>query len=141
MTVAEYLAQAGRKRFAWGGEIDCWLFGFDWVREVTGIDALQEFRGRYANAREQRRFIAAYGGTKAFTDRLLLPLGYVGTQDPWPGDVALAWWGWREFHGRMIMVHVSAICVRPRLWAVKPLDGGIMLADFPIAHAWTFDRG
>lgn len=141
VTLADYLAAAARKRFACGGEIDCWLFGFDWVREQTGIDPLHEFRGRYANAREQRRFIAARGGTRAFTDRLLFPLGYRCTEEPWPGDVALVWCGWKQFHGKVIMVHVSAICVRPRLWAVKPADGGIAMADFPLAHAWTLARG
>lgn len=141
MTLADYLQAAARKRFAWGGEIDCWLFGFDWVRAQTGVDALHEFRGRYANAREQRRFIAAHGGTRAFTDRLLAPLGYQPTEDPGAGDVALVWSGWKRFHGKVIMVHVSGICVRPRLWAVKPADGGIVLADFKVAHAWTLRRG
>jgi hypothetical protein len=142
VTLADYLTVAASERFAWGGEIDCWLFGFDWVREQTGVDALHEFRGRYASAREQRRFIAAHGGTKAFTDRLLVPLGYRPIEDhPAPGDVALVWSGWKRFHGRIILLHVSGICVRPKLWAVKPTDGGILLGNFPVAHAWTLRYG
>lgn len=137
--LASYLARAGRLQFGWGGEIDCWLFGFDWVYERTGIDALEEFRGRYASAREQRFFIKAHGGTRAFAERLLLPLGYARTENPLAGDVALAWAPWKKFHGRILLVHASAICVRPKMWASKPSTGGIVLADFPIFQAWSLD--
>lgn len=141
MTLAEYLAAASRKRFAWGGEIDCWTFGLDWVRLRTGIDPLGEFRGSYSSARQARHIVRDHGGAFVFADSLLRPLGLVPTPGAGPGDIGIASAAWRKFHGRMIMAHATALCVRPELWAIKPADGGIMLADFPIVHAWTLARG
>jgi hypothetical protein len=137
LILADYLARAGRKRFAWGGEIDCWTFGLDWVRECVGIDPLGDFRGSYSDARQARCIVRDQGGAFVFADSLLRAVGLESAAAVRPGDIGIAWAAWRKFHGRTILAHATALCIRPKLWAIKPADGGIMLADFPIAHAWT----
>ena len=139
-SLAEFLHEAARRPFRWG-ELDCCLFFSDWVAEITGVDPALEVRGTYATAREARRMVKANGGIVALVDRCVAQAGCTATGAPKAGDIGLVQTAYRRRAERLVLVPTGAICVRPRMWAVKPSDRlGLLMADFPLVKAWSLPR-
>lgn len=132
-----YLAQAGRKPFAWG-ELDCFLFAADWIERVTGIDPSGEYRGAYTNAREARNLMQREGGAVSFVHALMRRAGLSPTVEPVLGDVALVRAAFVRHRARIILVPVGAIFVREKMWAIKSAGASsITIGDFPVMQAWS----
>jgi hypothetical protein len=89
--IAEFLAIAGRRGFAWG-QHDCMLFAADWARELTGHDPANVWRGTYADADGAAAILAAEGGAAAIMAQGLHPFGWqeAPTFDRRRGDIVLA---------------------------------------------------
>lgn len=87
-TLSEYLlaAQAQYKRdgFAWG-RFDCCTFGADWVVQMTGVDPLAEFRGKYSTREEA--FALAGGNLRTALESKLGPA--IPVAHAQRGDLAL----------------------------------------------------
>lgn len=68
--ISEYLnaAQADYadpdKGFDWG-TFDCCTFAFDWVQLITGVDPMQQFRGKYSTALTASRALKKIGAGKS----------------------------------------------------------------------------
>lgn len=146
--LSEYLREAGRKPFAWGGldpasraDCDCMRFIVDWVERVMGVDPLAEYRGTYDTERGARRIMKAAGGPVAFVESLLEPVGMrrIAISAQHPGDVGLVHVGLKKWRERMVMVPAGAICISPRRWAVKAKDA-MIFADLPVLAAWALPR-
>ncbi len=71
MDVNEFIALP--HRFRWGGigGDDCFTFAASWVREQTGIDPAQEFRGTYSTREGAHSLIEAHGGEVSFAGMAL----------------------------------------------------------------------
>lgn len=139
--LTEFLAQAGRRPFVWGS-FDCLLYAADWARERSGVDPAVGLRGSYGDQRAARLIMLRAGGIAALVGKQLAPLGWRETQYPDRGDIGLAKVAYRNVGDKTIKVPAGAICVAPRMWAVK-LGGreGIIVNDFPIMCAWTPAHG
>lgn len=81
--LAAFVEARRRAPFVWG-ENDCALFAADWVREATGVDHAEAWRG-YATEVEARAIIDTAGGM----DRLV-PLPARPVLSAQRGDVVLA---------------------------------------------------
>ena len=108
--LARLMAERQHKPFEWGLH-DCCLWASDAVRAQVGVDPAATLRGRYANAMQARRVLAALGGVEgvaraALGEPLRSPLlacaGDVGLSG---GDKAAlgvcigAWWAFASRDG------------------------------------------
>ena len=133
MTLADYLAHSASRRFALG-TWDCAVFLSDWGRALSGRDPLDGVRGRYANVRQYRRLLRREGGYLASTSTRLQRLGFVVTEHPAAGDVAVVLAPTRNGHEP-----TGAIVVNAELSAVVTPDLGLVIApSLPLLRAWSF---
>lgn len=73
--------------FEWGTH-DCVLMAADWVREATGVDPIEGWRGRWRSTSEAARLLVQAGGIPgAVAERLGKPLESVLLAGR--GDIAL----------------------------------------------------
>lgn len=78
-----------RAPFEWGKN-DCAHLAFDWVRDMTGHDPLEVFRGRYSTAEGSLRALKRLGkGGLVETFAALMP-EEIGVRKARRGDVAVA---------------------------------------------------
>ena len=84
--LAAFIESRRRRPFAWG-EHDCVVFAADAVRELTGVDHLSEFRGRYATARAAAKLLRDVGQLDAAVTARLGPA--VAPRAAQRGDVVL----------------------------------------------------
>lgn len=87
----EYIVQAQARYREIGfkpGEFDCCTFAAGWVRLMTGVDHLAEYRGKYSTETEGRALIESVDGSllEALTKRLGEPVHPSMAQR---GDIAL----------------------------------------------------
>ena len=59
--LADFIHSRLRTPFEWGVQ-DCALFACDAVKEITGTDLAEDFRGKYDDARSAIRVIRDYAG-------------------------------------------------------------------------------
>lgn len=133
-----YLAEAGRKQFAWG-DVDCFLFVADWVERRTGVDPAGVWRGAYTNPHEARNIVRRNGDALRFADHLLTKAGCMRTEQPDIGDVALVRAALSGRRKKIIFIPVGAIMVRAGMWAIKSAGKSLTVGNFPVIRAWSIE--
>lgn len=86
--LSAFVAEAERKRFQ-PGTWDCCLMVADWVRENTGIDGAEPWRGRYATRLGYLRHLKAGGGVEGVVSRGAGLAGLATTNAPRRGDIGI----------------------------------------------------
>lgn len=80
----------------------------------------------------------ASGGIVALADSCMNGCGFARTLDPIAEDVGLVLVPLMQRGRRIVSVPVGAICLKPRMWAIKTKVRGEMVArDFPMIAAWA----
>lgn len=105
--LARYLRDQARRPFRWG-EADCGMFVAGWAALLTGRDAGQPMRGRYASEAELSALMGPLGLPR-LVDRLARAAGLSRQRSPQPGDIGVVVAG-----GQL----VCGIC-SPRGWLVR----------------------
>lgn len=137
--LSDYLSGALDREWSWG-RLDCLLFCADWVRATTGVDPAGEFRGTYRDERAGRRLIKAQGGIEMLAAKCMEGRGFARTVRPLVGDIGLVRVPILLWRGRTVAAPVGAICLGPRMWAIKTKVRGEMVArDFPLIAAWRIE--
>lgn len=129
MTLADYLALATRRPFAWD-DLNCLTFPAGWVRAARGVDLADGFRGRVTTALGAERFLRRRGGLTAFAAARAAACGLASTETPIRGDVGVIE---AIGHGAR-RVQAGAICLG-RKWAALSQCGLIVVETTPLA-AW-----
>ena len=88
----EYILESQEKYKKTGlvfGEFDCCLYAANWVRLLTGIDPMEDYRGRYSSKDEAFDMLAEKEGTllDALTARFGQPVNIAKAMR---GDIALS---------------------------------------------------
>lgn len=128
MTLAAFLAQAGRTPFAWRAH-NCLILPANWVLAQRGVDLAAGFRDEVRSATGAARFLKAQGGLLAFATARAAACQLVATSAPQTGAVGVV--EIEAAHGR---AYAGGICTGPR-WAVLGVAGLIVAPMTPIA-AW-----
>ncbi len=130
--LADYL-EKNIGRFRWG-QRDCCCFAFDWVRDRTGLDPMEPWRGTYSDQKSAIRNYARAGGLEDVITKRMDALGFERTDDPDTGDVGVivAPIGMRA--GAPVMGPIAALRYGSR-WLALELDG-IIGGDFECKVAW-----
>ena len=137
----DFLERATTRSWGWG-TLDCCLFIADWVQEETGIDPAAEYRGTYCSERQARDLVKTVGGPERLLQRCLAHANCTRTEHPQRGDVGLVMVGAKRWRDRILLLPTAAICVRPKMWAVKATDSAsVLIQNFPVRAAWTFRHG
>jgi hypothetical protein len=140
MSLAEYLETVSERRWRWG-ETDCLMMLADWVRLRTGLDPAVNIRGTYSTEEESLALMRRHRGIVGCIDHCVGPLGISRTVSPSRGDIGVVF-AWIRRRGQAKLRLTGAICIGPKLWAVKS-PTGLMAADFKCLQAWktTAARG
>src|SRR5947209_4628702 len=67
---------------------NCGFWACDWIKLVSGVDPVAEFRG-FPTATGFRRFVAKAGGNEAFSRAIAARAALQETEEPKIGDVGL----------------------------------------------------
>jgi hypothetical protein len=126
--LAEFLAQAARTPFAWGGR-NCLTLPADWVLARRGVDLAAGFRDQVRSASGGARFLKARGGLLAFATARAAACGLAATDAPQAGAVGVV-----EVETARGRAPVGAICTGPR-WAVLGRFG-LIVAPMATLAAW-----
>lgn len=126
--LAEFLATATERRFAWGSW-DCLTWLGEWVWDQRDIDPIAPWRGRYHTALGATRIVARAGGMAAVMGLGCSIAGLRRTEAPHAGAVGLVTAATRKGPEP-----VGALCTGPR-WAVLS-ERGLVVAPFPVLAAW-----
>jgi len=130
--LAEYLDRI-TGGFRWG-ERDCCCFAFDWVRDRTGLDPMQPWRGTYSDQKSAIRNYAKAGGLGDVICKRMDELGFERTSEPDTGDVGVIMAPIGERAGAPVLGPVAAIKYGPR-WLALDLHGMIG-GEFECTAAW-----
>lgn len=138
LSLKAYLASLADRRWR-PGALDCGVFMADWVRAVRGVDPIADVRGTYSSTREFNLILRREGGfAKSCADRLAA-IGYVPTETPAAGDLAVVLAPFAIRKGKILRRPTGAICVSDRLRAVMTSDLGVVIADnslLPLIRAY-----
>ncbi|WP_169194927.1 hypothetical protein [Devosia sp. MC1541] len=124
--VTKHLQRWMRSEFKWG-ELDCTLAIADYVRDVTGKDPAEPFRGRYSTRAEAVALSGLDNGLNTVFAGGAERLGLTPTDNPKRGDVAALKQGGIEFGGLYLGSR----------WAVFSLDGLLLLDNPTVLAAWS----
>jgi len=130
--LAEYI-EARNWRFKWGS-CDCCCLPFDWVRDRTGLDPMEPWRGTYADQKSAIRNYARAGGLEDVITKRMDALGFARTTEPDSGDVGVIMAPIGHRAGAPVMGPVGALRYGPR-WLVLDLNGMIG-GEFECRVAW-----
>lgn len=133
MNLREFLALP--HLFGWGGVVgdDCTTWCGRWVFERIGIDPAAAFRGTYSTQEEAQLLIKRAGGLVALVEPTLTPLGFVRTDDPREGDIAVV--RAPSFDGASV-TEMAAINFS-KTWAMLS-PGRVVAKKAEIVTAWRF---
>lgn len=67
--LAKFMDDAQAREFVWG-EWDCCLMAANAMQEITGVDPVPAYRGKYKTKRGALKLIAAHGGFENFMDEI-----------------------------------------------------------------------
>jgi hypothetical protein len=84
----DYLDQALRRPWAWGG-MDCCAFAGGWVRAATERDPFGAWRGTYSTAAQALRHVRRAGGLLPLVDAAMRAQNFDRTETLEHGDLAL----------------------------------------------------
>lgn len=139
MTLAEYFEASLHKRWS-PGTWDCSTFMADWVRNVCGLDPIEDVRGSYFSERAFQRIVSREGGFIAACNARLSAVGMRSTLAPVAGDIVAVDAPYLS-NGSMRRRPTGAICAAPNCHAVVTSDMGLVMDsrdNLPMIRAWTF---
>lgn len=84
----QFIRNGARRSFQYG-QWDCLLRLAAWTEFVTGKDAAAPWRGRCSSEWGAARILRREGGMIALLEKAYAPLGYVRTDHPQRGDIAV----------------------------------------------------
>jgi hypothetical protein len=125
--LSSYLAEAGKRRWAWGF-CDCIFFTADWLVEARGIDPAAPYRGAYRTAAECYALVEREGGLRRLLGSALARAGLERVREPLTGDIALV----RVPMARLGLI--GAIKVEGG-WAMRTLRG-LVVGPAEAAAVW-----
>lgn len=128
VTLADFLAQAGRTPFAWG-ESDCCLWLADWLVALGRPDPAADLRGRYSTPLGCARLLNKRGGVLGVVASCAAQAGLALTDTPIAGDVGVV-----EVVTHAGRTPAGAICTGRR-WAVRS-GLGLIVAEMTPRAAW-----
>lgn len=131
--LAEFLSDAGRRRFSWPHH-NCCLFVADWIELATGIDVVTDERGKFASYLEAETEINRAGDFLDYAAARLDPY-FDRIASPQCGDVGVIK-AFLPIAGKMLQRPVGAICVEPGVFAFRS-PGGLTVAPSPFRAAWA----
>lgn len=121
--IEKHLKRWSREPFVWG-KLDCMLAIADYVKDVTGVDPAEIYRGKYSTALGCARVSGFVEDPVAPFEKCAEVLGLTHTEDPVRGDVGVVEPG------------IGAVCLGGGKWAAKGKDGVIIGNPIVIA-AWS----
>lgn len=123
--------------FQWG-EWDCMLDIGDWLKTVTGIDCVSDYRGKYASADEARALFRRQGGLTRVLRCMGRELGLAETAEPRAGDIGLVKaFGMIIRERRSAVFPMGAIMMPSGRWRIRTLGSGHVTRAFPTLVAWS----
>lgn len=128
-SLADFLAQAARTPFAWGGK-DCCLWPADWLVACGHPDPAADLRGRYRTALGAARILNKHGGVLGVYASRATTVGLRAVTTPIAGDIGVVMA--RDADGRA--KPTGAICTGRR-WAALGPERLIVAEMTPLA-AW-----
>ncbi|TFV34547.1 hypothetical protein E4K66_30745 [Bradyrhizobium frederickii] len=135
----QYLSSMSDRRWA-PGAMDCGVFMADWVRMVCGRDPIADVRGTYDTERQFLRILRREGGFERSCAARLAAAGYVATETPAAGDLAIVLAPYAVRRAKLQRRPTGAICINERLRAVMTSDLGVVIAGnaaLPLLGAFT----
>jgi hypothetical protein len=127
----DYLDRAALPGWRWNA-MDCCVFAGDWVRERTGRDPFEPYRGAYKTARAAQRLIEDGGGLLNLVDAEMKRCGFAETDTPEDGDIAVIAIG----SAHPTAVANASVVIRCGTWWVGRTLEGIGGFDAPVLKAW-----
>lgn len=88
LTVSDYLRRLTASVWRWG-ECDCVFFAINWVRDSTGRDPGEKFRGTYSDEAGALALADREGGFAETVCRAMTAAGFEQTALPRDGDVGI----------------------------------------------------
>lgn len=110
--IVDAAAEVMCRPWKWG-EADCFTAAGDLFLRLWGVDPVATLRGAYASRREAVAILREHGGLAAALSRTAAAAGLAAGVGA-PGEIGVIEW---RAHA------VTAIRVRPGLWAAKSLCG------------------
>lgn len=130
-TLEAYIRDAAFQAWRWG-EMDCCFWAGNWIRDATGLDPLEQYRGQYRSAREAATLIRDRGGLIPMVSVEMERVGLLVTTEPDSGDIAVV--SAPTGHPEAISGHSVVIRSGP-WWLARGLNGCFGFDATPL-KAW-----